>query len=795
MPFKMKLVKIMRNWGWLLGAVAVFFSGYFPLLMMWLNGYGERGPDRPGFFAYPSATWGDGVCLPLMAAALIWMNRQLSTPGSVPFRLAGGVLGAAGGTFVIIAWLIDSSPVLNWTTPGPHSFNEPGKAHAVFFIAASSFFGLLWANLFAKLRRTFRSQKIAEGQVVLGSLAFAVAVGTAASFAMLVAVDNMGTMETRASSSSFISLVLVVSLVTVGLVWSAGKNVRHSTSALISAAMIAVTIVSLALLLPLDFVVIAFVVAAAGFGLAVGLTGMISESGKLQACRSGERGSPTLELVVCPALFLLVPLQASLTKTESINELYRVLLSFLLVFLAVLAFRYYRRGSADFKRDFRWLFAASLFVIVTSGALTFSKLGTIDGAGVATSLAFATLAAILAGPTIRLCDIDVQALIRVQNDPQFDPAVGFTRLHLPIAWRLCARLGACLVAAGASVLGLTFLTGYAVKWNRGGTSITVIETEMLCFVAALIGSLVLGVWAYINRRKQSPTATTSSRIFVSVGIYLTSAALVLIPILGGAPIDGWAALQSLGLALFAGECIFGNGLRLGLVKPGVSSFAALLAASTGLWALAYWSLTEGIGTTSAPVLLVDSFMAVLGAVALAGIFTIATTSVIFGHTGQANRSFKMRAGNATQDLLMLAPMWILMAWLPRTIFVHIPNPPIAPYKWVMVGMVFVGFLSLYITALLWLIKNNDGHVGRRMKRFNLSPIDDCYLPKATHWKRLVSIPDRLKKHLKDDLSASADSRAVRALGSHTAVQNVISLAVVASTIVGALWLAVTDWEV
>lgn len=654
---------------------------------------------------------------------------------------------------------------------------------------------MLWADFFARLRRTFQSQKHAEGRAVLGSLAFAVAVGAAASFAFLVAVDNVGSMATKASSSSLMLLALVVIFVLVGLVWSAGKDIRHSATALLSATTMAFSLVSLALLLPLEFVVIAFVIAAVGFGLAVGLTSMLSENGEVQPRQLGERGSPTLELLVSPALFLLVPLQAGLTKAESINELYRVLIWLTGALVAVLAFRYYRRGTANFKKDFRWLFTATLFVTVTSGALTFSKLGTVDGAGVATSLAFATLAAILAGPTIRLCDIDVQALIRVQNDPQFDPAVGFTRLHLPVALRLCARLGACLVAAGASVLGLTFLTGYAVKWNRGGSAIAGMGSETLCWIAALTGSLALGAWAYANRRRQSPTATTISRFCVTLGICLISTALVLIPALGGAPVDGWAALQSLGLALFAGGCIFGNGLRLGLVSPNASSFTALFASTAGIWALAYWSLTEGIGTTSAPVLLLNSFLAVLCAVAVAGVFMIATTSLIFGHTGHANRSFKMRAGNATQDLVLLTPMWILMAWLPRTIFVHIPDPPIAPYKWIMVGMVFVGFLSLYITALLWLIKHNDGHVGRRMDRIKLTPIDPCYLPEASHWTRLVSIPDRLKRHLNDDSSASAESRAALALGSHTAVQNAISLAVVASTIAGALWLAVTDWEV
>lgn len=788
------LVHFFRKYDWLLLALAVFCAGYLHLLLMWWSGYGDRGANRPGFFDYVSGTWGDGVCLPLMAGALVWINGRLSFRGSRDNRIAGALLGAAVAALVIIGWYSDPDPVLNWTMPAPHEFNAPGAAHAAFVLVACSFFGLLWTDFLHRLRGTFSTSED-EGRDILRSAPFAIAIGTAVTFTWLVSLDNKATWTTAASQSSIFSLFTIVGILVVALAWSAGEHLRHAVAALFVAIILAFAIGSLALYLTPDISFIAFVFAAGAFGFAVGMTSVIVTEGSVRPHLTQERGSPGLELVAFPALYLLVPLHASLTKNESLDELHRVLAWFVGVFIAVLWFRRWRRGAIGTRRDVRWLFMSTLFVMVTSGALTFSGMGAIDDAGVTVSLAFAASAAILAGPAIRLCDTDVQALIQLQASPQYQPTQGITSADLPVVFPILARLGVCLLGAGASVFGLTLLTGQAVGWNRGEEPLSLSSVEVTCALVSMAGSSILIIRAYLARNRPEFASRRASQVAISCGIFITSLALVLMPVLGGAAIDGWAAFQSLGIALFAGQCIFGNGLRLGLSKPLATSSINIVIATCGVWALVYWSLTRAVGTTSEPIVLVHSFIATLCCVVIVGCLVIAVTSNVYGSAGTVGRSFKMRTGNAAQDLVMMSVMWLLMVWLLRTTYVHIPEQPIAPLKWIMVGMVFAGFLSLYITALLWLIRTNDGHVGRRMERWNLYPIDEHYLPEVTHWKRLESIPERLRGLFHDDGVGSYERRFVRALGAHTAAQNLISLMVVASTIAGALWLAVTDWEV
>lgn len=84
--------------GWLVWGLALFSAGYVPLLIMWWSGFGPRGQGYPGFFSFPSATWGDGLCLPVMAAALAWMNGRLGMPANHKVQIVAGSLGAAGGT-------------------------------------------------------------------------------------------------------------------------------------------------------------------------------------------------------------------------------------------------------------------------------------------------------------------------------------------------------------------------------------------------------------------------------------------------------------------------------------------------------------------------------------------------------------------------------------------------------------------------------------------------------------------------------------------------------------------------
>src|SRR5687768_6927726 len=81
-------------------AVAVLCGGFGALLWFWLRGSHPSG--LPGLFAYPSATWGDGLLLPVLAYCLCRLIAGLpSAGGRRPTLLAAGVGAVAGGLVIV----------------------------------------------------------------------------------------------------------------------------------------------------------------------------------------------------------------------------------------------------------------------------------------------------------------------------------------------------------------------------------------------------------------------------------------------------------------------------------------------------------------------------------------------------------------------------------------------------------------------------------------------------------------------------------------------------------------------
>lgn len=779
-----------RAWAPLAVGLLVFLGGFFPLLLVWwLGGYVD---DQRGLFHFRSATWGDGLCLPLMAGALVLLNSRMSVPPSKVRRKRAGIVGAALGAGIQIFWLADPDPTSNWTFPAPHEYNFPGWLHFWFFIGACSLFTVLWTEFFYRLRGTYSAHP-SEGRKQLESGAFALALGTAGAFTWMVSVDSVGADATQASTASIIGLAVACLAIFWGLFRAAGPALRFAVITVLTAVLVAVALIGLATHLPPDAVIVAMVVSAAAFGMAFGMTGSIGNDGQRKVFTKA-KAAPELEWVAVPALYVWIPLQASFTRSASTDEVFRVAVWFVGLVLLSLAFRWLRRGELSIQGDGRWLFVVSVFLIVTNGALTFWRMGALDAAGVSASLAFAALAGILAGPAIRLSDKDLAAIIKIEKTTEFRASMKPTSEQMPVVARLYLRLAVCLVAAGASIWGLMLLTGYAVGWNKGGTGLTMTTGELIAFGLALATSIFLALRAAICGSKRDPAVTIVGRTASSLLVCLTALSLAAGLWMSGAQIEVWAGLQSLVIALFAGECVSGNGLRIGLVRPLTASKAIIFSSTLGVWAAAYWSLTKGIGTTSEPVLVWVSFLALLGSLLLVAALVFGATTSIYGAVGSSNRSYEARAGGAVQDFALLAVMWGLMGWMPRLIYAHIPDQEVTPYKWVTVGMVFVGFLALYVAALLWLIKANDGHVGRRMRGMKLW-VPPYAREGATHWARFVSIKRRLSEYLRNDGSNKRELREARALSGHTAAQNILSLTLVALTIAGALWLTMTDWEV
>lgn len=137
----------------------------------------------PGLWDFASATWGDGVALPLMAGSLTYAVRALPPARreamlAVLAGLAGGGLGVA----TQVSWLSADTPRLNWTLPQPHHFTTAGWYHAGFLVAVSAVLAALWTVALWRAARAVQLERRAEG-----ALATALAAGV--SFVVFLALD------------------------------------------------------------------------------------------------------------------------------------------------------------------------------------------------------------------------------------------------------------------------------------------------------------------------------------------------------------------------------------------------------------------------------------------------------------------------------------------------------------------------------------------------------------------------------------------------------------------------------
>jgi hypothetical protein len=137
-------------------AIAVLFGGYLPLLLFWHLGSYHAGV--PGLFEYRSATWGDGLLLPLLAFCLGVLIVSLPGVGRRWPTVLAAIVGAGAGDLVILSWLTDPAHSVNWTMPRPHHLNAPGVWHAVFVVFASALFAGLWIEVLRRLRSASAGQ-------------------------------------------------------------------------------------------------------------------------------------------------------------------------------------------------------------------------------------------------------------------------------------------------------------------------------------------------------------------------------------------------------------------------------------------------------------------------------------------------------------------------------------------------------------------------------------------------------------------------------------------------------------
>jgi hypothetical protein len=769
-------------------ALVVFLAGYGALTVYWFAAP-QPGTFR-GFYDYPSAVWGDGLLLPLSAGALAYAIGHLPKPKQHLPAAAGAIIGCVIGGLVILGWVSDANPGLNWTMPAAGQLNEAGKWHAVFLVGASALFGTLWAEFLHRLRTASNatSTRLAAGSV-LRSGPFAVILGTTFGYAFLAGHDSAQVGTTSAGASSLVALIGSAVFVVVALAWAARGDIRYAAASSLSGFFVAAGLSVIALNPPATIVsaLLTGMAAAAGYSFAMTAEPLVQDERSTETLDMSTRGSPALEWVAVPALFAAVPLFGQHPITA--GGLPTSAAVVVAVLVCVLVLRRFRRRTWDWEGDNRWFLVTALFLVVSYGVPVL-----LQGPNLAFLLRPILLtltAAALSQIALIKCQADYARLMELEQSKARKSNDGLATLdELAEQKGIWGRLGGAGVAATLAIVTLTVSIAPDVGWLPATGQISLGPTSMILGAAAMMTFF----WVFpqivdASRRKSvlpkgsspSPRAGSLPATCVACGLLIIAGLLPWLDVPAFHPI---AALQAALIAVFVVESIVGNGVRLNLVRVGREAVVLGLLAGTAAFLTIYWALTKGVGSSNAPVDLASSLLANIGAILIVALITISATSTAYGLGRARYLTQYTPVSNAKQDIFLVSLLWLVLAWIPQTAAEHISREdPLHDLK--VLGLV-LSIIAVCGKTLLWITKNNDTHSGReRVKAGFDAP--DYALPDAGFWRRTSALPVRIADYLgRTTVDRANNAARYDAIDGHTAVQNAVALALVCVTLVGAL---------
>ncbi|MBB4944938.1 hypothetical protein F4556_000473 [Kitasatospora gansuensis] len=780
----------------LLGALVVLLGGWVPLQLMWA--FGERTDGVPGLFAFRSATWGDGLLLPVLAFCLIGWIGQLSQPpgGRRPTLLAAAAGGVAGAALIAV-WVADPSPESNWTAPRPHHLNTAGVWHAVFLVAASALFAGLWVEVLRRLRHAERPAEgeppESDGPDPLRSMQAAGAVGCTVGFAWLAGIDSARAAGTSSGAGSVAVLGFAAVSLTACLLWATRGRPVSAAGPLAAGAAIAGAVVAFSAVHGrADALVYCVLVGALGAGFSLSWS-----------ARPGDDAVGQEAVGVC-ALF------AALTLLVSVRDL--GILQTVLIPVAVFALAAVLRMACSPGRPLNARYVAAGAISASLEALCVFALWLHDhqGRGYITAGFILTVVGLLLGgvflPSFKK---DFEELMEVEGDVDRSVAgAGAGAEQYAVAKKAWWPLLGFAVAAFMSMLALTIALAPSLGWAAGMAHPGVRGPAVVAVVLLLlVAPALVDVGRALEKHHPRPTVDMDVR---SGGVWwclAAGAAVCLLMVLVLPWKHGWdwlAAVQALLLAAFSLQTVLGNGawLHLGQLQWPAKCAAGSVFLAVGF--IGYWSLTDAVRPGSESSVPGFAVAALGGAFVSAAVLTVTGTAVVYAAGGWYYRTDYPPARNAAQDCLLLGFLWLTLGWLPQFVLANVPAS--APERWAAVGTVLAGFLFLFVPAFLWTLENNDSHVERQRRRTNelrqsgdtpaapLSPDLTGGLATAqSSAARLRSLPGRIAQLLRSVRAGSRPASEVDEeevfilrLAGHTAVQNSLALGLTAVSVVGAI---------
>lgn len=758
----------------------VFCLGFVALGAFWI--LAPRDGALRGLPTFPSAVWGDGLLLPILAGTLTYTISLLPNPGGRRVGLWGGLLGLIVGSLVIVGWRSDPDPNLNWTMPRAHQFNWAGSWHAAFLVGASALFGALWVELLRRLRSAFSDATTRPlGVAVVRSGPFAAILSATLGYAVLSGYDSAQAGTTGAGLSSLLALGTSGLVLVVALSWAVRRDVSLMVPSSLTGILVAAGMVTLALTPPASTVVALIYVMALAIGFSLAMTAEPTSQSELRV-QAGSRGSPALEWIAIPTLFGCVPLTAQHFDIgggfPSIPAL-----TLLLVLLVALTFRWYRRRQWDLKENLPWVIVAAIFLFAGSGSLIL--LNTPGLGEYFRPILLTALAIVLSQVALLNCQEDYKQLMATEQSANADDhAVTPTDLHeMQAIW---SRVGGSAVAAVAAIISLTIAVAPEFGWIPGTDGVRM-SRGMVTLTAGGVVILFVAVLQAAGARqinaRRPPERNRRTLLFVCVACVLFASAGS-VSWLDATAFHTIAAVQAALVSLFVVESVLGNGARLNLVPITLPVVTLTSLVGVAAFTCVYWALTAGVGSPAGPTTLGLSLLGNLTAMLIVGALTLVATAAAYAEGQVVYLTRYSPVSNAKQDFFLVALLWLVFAWIPQATSEHISSDD--PFREGRVFAVFLAIVSVCGATLLWVLRNNDTHLGRVCQNYGLE-VPRYARHDAKFWTRTAALPKRVFVYIrgKDARTQGLASHA-KAIDGHTAIQNVVALLIVCVTIVGIL---------
>lgn len=760
-------------------AIGIFLTGWGPLGVFWLL-RGELGinPALRGWPSYRSAFVGDAVLLPALVGGLVAMSDLVTGRGQngCPRRtwfagIGGGLLGLAlQGT-----WLLDDHPGTNWTLPRPHHFNVVGDYHAVFLAGCVGVVTALTVRVLTGLHReagSGASPYLASPQLYVP--AFAVT-SSAVAFAGLLIIDAAphgvpGSLSlASASSIVLLGVGLIGTASLVGVLVSDWRSVFRVVlpAGITAVAFDALTTVhlrsggqsSLAIL------------TAAGLAVAVAAELPVGVHRLVAAPAAGTIIAAVLLVPTAASGFDVRPAAFALCLTPILIGVLQLCQSGVVGRLTLSPFLL-PSGVAALAWLGLWLDDRGSHGYLTGGLIL-----TVTGIGFGKVL----YPQFIAG---------FERLVTLENATSVGPVDGEGR-RLKIA-----SLGYG-VAAAAAVLAETFAVAPGLGFQPGKGAPEFPLPLLAVGVALCTWLYILGLCAprparakfparMVNRRWATVLLSTTLVAAVAVGAGV-ALALAQAPHPGGWKLAVPVALVSM---VWTYESLTLNILlqQAARVTSDCRACIALITVATG--ACYYAALTLGTHNHSGSGADLQQGLAVLGAacVCQVGLAVGGGTAVLalarIRYTvggGWVQGTKALPPEGFIQDSGLLALTFALLGWLPATLMSHVT---LHEERLAAIWSIEAGLLLLFSPAYFWTLRNNARH-ARDQRAHHTNDVQAMRRP----------IPSfgidrqRLRREfaaLTTTQHAQNEEQWSDLLEAHTGTQNLLSLALVVTTIVGFL---------